>query len=245
MDFYKSFLFEINKIQYMLNSKISLYFRELQQDNSISLSLMIIFIAFIYGTIHAMGPGHGKAIVSSYFLKSNKNYKSAFKMGYLISIIHAISAMSLTFIIYYLLHTVFSKTFNEATAIAMRVSAVMIIIVGIYLLYEAIYQKHGNCQMEKKSKNDFFVALSAGIVPCPGVMTVLFFSMALGKIIVGVLSAIAMSIGMGLTISLVATFVVSAKKQGGFIKKNEYLFEYISAILIICLGCFLFFVNTY
>ena len=72
-----------------------------------------------------------------YFTANKSDYKKAFKMGYLISIIHATSALIFTFGIFFILKTMFRKNFNEFSDIAMQISAVMIIIVGLYLIYEA------------------------------------------------------------------------------------------------------------
>ncbi len=242
MEFYKSFIYEISKLQYTLNSQLSSYFRELKDETSLSVIFAILGISFIYGVIHALGPGHGKALVASYFLRSNQSYKKAFKMGYLISIIHALSAMSITFIIYFILNSVFSKTFKEISSITVKISAVLIVFVGFYLVYEAYKNRH-YCEKVSKNgkKSDFFVALTAGIVPCPGVMTVILFSIALGKLYLGVFSALLMSMGMGLTISVAATVALGTKKSGGaYIKKYEHTFEYASGFLIIFLGFFLF-----
>lgn len=242
IDLYNNLIFQINKLQYTLNAQLSSYIRELKDENSISVILTILGISFIYGVIHAFGPGHGKALVASYFLKSNQNYKKAFKMGYLISVIHALSAMSITFVIYFVLHSVFSKTFKEVSQITIKISAVLIVLIGIYLLYEAYTNKHHSCGKSKGGKrSDFFIALGAGIVPCPGVMTVILFSMVLGKLYLGVLSALLMSLGMGLTISMAAIAALGAKKGGNkYIKKHEHTIEYVSAFIIIFLGLFLF-----
>lgn len=55
--------------------------------------------------------------------------------------------------------------------------------------------------------------MSIGIVPCPGVMSIVLFSIILGYINLGILSAITMSIGMGITISLAAILSTQIKKS--------------------------------
>ncbi len=47
----------------------------------------------------------------------------------------------------------------------------------------------------------------SGIVPCPGVMTLSFFAITLGEFSLGIISALFMSLGMGLTISAVGLLV--------------------------------------
>ena len=63
------------------------------------------------------------------------------------------------------------------------------------------------------------------IVPCPGVMTIVLYSMILGYLELGILSAIMMSIGMGITISI-AAILASSVKQSRYVqykKRMNYL----------------------
>ena len=229
-------------LQYQLNSYISTTIRSLNDDNSLSTSFLILGIAFLYGLIHAAGPGHGKALVAFYFTANKADYKKAFKMGYMISIIHAISALIFTFGIFYILKTMFRRNFNEMTSIAMQISAVMIICVGLYLIYEAyISRMNKEKQILKSNKSEYAVAMSAGIVPCPGVMTIVLFCIVLKHYMLGILAAITMSIGMGLTISVAGILsILFNKKSGNFLDSKGYILEIIGGLLILMLGIFLF-----
>jgi nickel/cobalt exporter len=227
--------------QYDLNSYISTTIRSINDENSLIISLTVIGIAFLYGLIHAAGPGHGKALVAFYFTSNKGSYKKAFKLGFMVSIIHSISALLVTFSLFFIIKTMFRKNFNEYYDIAMMISAVMIIIVGFYLIYDAY--KHKKAKDEKivaTKKSDFWVAFSAGVVPCPGVMTITLFCLMLGHYELAIYSAVAMSIGMGLTISLAGILSVSInQKANAFFFTNGYLLEMFGGLLIIILGSFL------
>ncbi|WP_298752555.1 hypothetical protein, partial [uncultured Arcobacter sp.] len=188
------FIYEINSYQKILNTNIASSFKQVDEAGIYG-SLTIIAIAFVYGIVHAAGPGHGKAIVASYFLSQGRRLISAFKMGYLVSTIHALSALILTFLIYYLVDGLFSRTFNQSVDIMYKVSGIFIIFVGFYLIYELKKEWNTYEKIEKtKDKKSYIVALSVGIVPCPGVMTVLFFSLMMGHLVTGILATIAMSV---------------------------------------------------
>jgi len=242
VEFYNKYINIFVGWQHELNSYISTHIRAINDENSLSSSLLIIMIAFIYGLVHAIGPGHGKALVSLYFTSNKSDYKKAFKMGFGISVIHALSALVLTFGIYFILKTMFRKNFNEYSDIALQMSAVTIIVVGVYLIYEAFMSRKDKEKVLKKPiKSEVGVAVSAGIVPCPGVMTIVLFCVVLNKFLLGVLAAVSMSIGMGLTISLAGIFSIALnRKAGGFLNEKTYLLEMFGAILILCLGLFLF-----
>jgi len=242
VEYYAKFLQTLVHWQYQLNSFISTNIRSLNDENSLSTSLMIVGVAFVYGLIHAIGPGHGKALVALYFTSNKSDYKKAFKMGYMISMIHAFSALIFTFGIFFILKTMFRKNFNEFSEMAMQISAVMIIGVGMYLIYEAYSgRKHKEKHLKKSSKSEMAVAFSAGIVPCPGVMTIVLFCVVLQQYTLGILSAIAMSIGMGLTISVAGILSIAfGKKTNGLLNERAYILEMIGGILVLSLGIILF-----
>jgi len=241
VEIYSSFIKQIVTWQYELNRFISSTIREINDESSLTTSLVVLGVAFLYGLIHAVGPGHGKALVAFYFTSNKSDYKKAFKMGYLISIIHAFSALIFTFGIFFILKSFFRKNFNEFSSIAMSISAIMIMLVGLYLIYEAYkHRKEKDSKIKKSNKSELAVAFSAGIVPCPGVMTIVLFCVVLGQYTLGILSAIAMSIGMGLTISLAGIFSIAINKKGGsFLNDKSYILEMLGGILVLVLGSFL------
>ena len=245
MEFYHIFIKYLTTLQYKLNHFISGSIKDINDDSSITLSLSVIGIAFLYGLIHAAGPGHGKSIVGFYFSGNNsdkKSYKNAFEMGYMISIVHTISALITTFGLYFILKTMFYKNFRETYDNILQISAIMIIIVGFYIIYEA-YKHKQSCETTKPQKNrsKYMVALSAGIVPCPGVMTIVLFSVIQHKYILGILSAISMSIGMGFTISIAGILgILFSKQTTKFTKKVGYILQMFSGVIIIALGVFLY-----
>ena len=242
IELYNQLLKQLIILQYQLNSYISTTIRSLNDDNALSTSLLILSIAFLYGLIHAAGPGHGKALVAFYFTSNKSDYKKAFKIGYMISIIHAISALIFTFGIFYILKTMFRRNFNEISGVAMQISASMIVLVGLYLIYEAYKSKKvKEKKIKHHAKGEYAVAFSAGVVPCPGVMTIVLFCIVLKQYLLGILAAITMSIGMGLTISVAGILsILFNKKAGNFLDSNGYLLEIIGGILVLSLGIFLF-----
>lgn len=239
-DLYADFLNFIILTQHQLNSLIADYFDRLETGESM-IFFYILAVSFIYGLVHALGPGHGKMVIASYFLSKEAKVKEAFKAGFLTSVIHTISALAITGVLYIFFQRAVTKHFQEINANLYKVSAVFIILIAFYLLYETI--KHRN-EEEKiqtlKSKNLLAVSLSIGIVPCPGVMTIVLFSMILGYINLGVLSAVTMSIGMGITISLAAILATQVKNE----KVKDYrvlmnMLTYGAIALLLTLGILL------
>ncbi len=237
IELYEKLLQYITYWQYELNMIVSSNIRR-ANEGFLESTLTILGIAFLYGVIHAIGPGHGKALVGLYFLKTGGSYLRAFKMGYLIAGIHALSALMVTLLLFYVIQTLFSKTFWDISRFSVQFSGALIVIVGIYLIYET-YKHHRDkdIAVSSNNKSDLAVAFSAGIVPCPGVMTITLFAISLGHVALGVATAIVMSIGMGLTISLAGIVSIGAKKRGNkFLGKYGIVLQFAAAALVLVLG---------
>lgn len=240
MILYQDFLNFIVKTQQNLNIQISDYFDRLDAGESI-VFFYILLVSFIYGLVHALGPGHGKMVIASYFLAKEAKVKEAFKAGFLTSVIHTLSALFITGILYLFFQNAITKYFQEINANMYKVSAVFIIFIALFLFYEAYKDRNEDEKLETlKNKNLLTVSFSIGIVPCPGVMTITLFAMILGYMSLGVLSAITMSIGMGITISL-AAIIATQVKNSKFKNYKVYMsiLTYGAIVMLFCLGLFL------
>lgn len=213
---YNSFLNTIIRWQQEINISITDSFDRLDMGDN-SMYFYILAVSFIYGLVHALGPGHGKMVIASYFLIKGAKTKEALKAGFLTSVIHTISALSITLILFAFFQNSITEYFQEINANMYKVSAVFIILIALYLLYETIKDRdveEKRVKEEKiKGRSILSIATSIGIVPCPGVMTIVLFSMILGYYTLGVLSAIMMSIGMGITISFAAILSTRVKNS--------------------------------
>ncbi|WP_321314227.1 hypothetical protein [Halarcobacter sp.] len=225
---YEDFLNFVISSQQKINLLISNYFDRLDAGDS-NMFIYILAVSFLYGLIHALGPGHGKMIIASYFLVKGAKVKEAFKAGFLTSIIHTISALVITFTLYIFFESTITKYFSDINTNMYKVSAIFIIAIALFLLYE-VYKDRNIEEKEQKigNKSLFAVTMSIGIVPCPGVMSIVLFSLILGYIKLGILSAIVMSIGMGITISLAAVLTTQIKNNNS--KTIQYFINYISYI---------------
>ena len=77
-------------------------------------------------------------------------------------------------------------------------------------------------------------------MPCPGVMTVLLFSLMLGHMAVGIGAAVLMSIGMGMTISLAGILGVKTRSVStGFLPRMVPVFQWGSPVLLVTFGTLL------
>lgn len=233
IELYNIFLNFIIGTQQKINLQISDYFDRLETGDE-TMFIYILVVSFLYGLIHALGPGHGKMVIASYFLTKDTKIKEAFKAGFLTSIIHTISALFITFTLYIFFENAITKYFSNINTNMYKISAIFIILIALFLLYETYKDRNEEEKIEKMgNKSLLAVTMSIGIVPCPGVMSIVLFSIILGYINLGILSAIFMSIGMGLTISFAA--IISSRIKSSENRNLQAIINKISYLGILLL----------
>lgn len=250
---YDSFLSLLNGFLLSLNERISAIIEKIKNGDSAALAILLILSLF-YGVIHAVGPGHGKGVVVAYFLARQAKVGLGLRLGFFIAILHASSALLLVTGLFYIIKESLLINMNEAGRYLQIASYLLIFIIGLFLFLHTLMdllqkkKKITTSVPEKnvnvKEKNIWWVALSIGIIPCPGVSMILIFALNLEIIWAGILAAILVSIGMGLTISLFALSAIMAKKAllkagngtGALANSIFYGTELIGSILIIIIA---------
>lgn len=199
------------------------------KNNPTSLSVIVLLaFAFVYGLIHASGPGHGKSLVASYCLSKDKDIKKALFISVAIGFVHVFSAFFLTLIAYVVLNELLSQRMQEAQGIITKISALIILAIAVSMMIKKIKLSRANkrvkftlhkpscscasCAVSNKT-TDLGVILSAGIIPCPGTVTIFIFTLSLKTYFLGFLAAILMSFGMSLIIFLSASLSIMLKKS--------------------------------
>jgi ABC-type nickel/cobalt efflux system permease component RcnA len=244
-------------------AKIKSLFESIQDEKNPLTYLFLLFFAYIYGVIHALGPGHGKTLVASYFLSNERSYAKALYISAAIGFVHTFSAFLLTLVIYFMVNTFLVQFVNDAVFYTTKISALIIIFIAVYLIYKKykVYKKieqmnvapkynfsktpHlsscgcNSCKVDNNS-TDIALIISAGIIPCPGTTTIFIFAISLGLYYAGFVSALVMSLGMSTIIffSALLSTVVRKKTADKSSILKKYL-EYGSLFIILVLGIFL------
>jgi ABC-type nickel/cobalt efflux system permease component RcnA len=252
-----TFLEQLGALLESYKEKMKNLIEDIKETNSLLSYSWLLFFSFIYGVLHAIGPGHGKSLVSAYFLSENHSLKKALSISLLIGVVHTFSAFILTVTIYFLLNILFANVFDDIEKIATKISGAIIIIIALYLVYKKytykkkmtfsvnhpIHNNHSSCGCGSCTTNstDLGVILAAGIVPCAGTVSVFLFTLGLGVYFVGFLSALFMSLGMSFVIFITAYLSKNIRNQGSSNEKLLKLFEYGSLVFIFFLGMMLIF----
>ncbi|MDO9383705.1 MAG: nickel/cobalt transporter [Hyphomicrobiaceae bacterium] len=111
--------------------------RDLRTGQSLYPAVLICALAFAYGVIHAAGPGHGKAVISSYVLANERTLRRGIMLSFLSALIQALSAITFVGILAIVLKAT-SMTMRSAEAWSETLSWAFVALVGAWLLYRQI-----------------------------------------------------------------------------------------------------------
>lgn len=176
---------------------------------------IFIALAFAYGFIHALGPGHGKVLAAGYFMTRPGRIWLGLLFGFLTMGFHVLSASVLVVGGYWLLGG--GNALSGAGALYLEpVSFGLVACLGAFMIFDTLWDMlvAGKKELESSegsSKGNgrlWAMALAAGLVPCPGAAMVLIFAVTLGIAHAGYAAMVAISLGMGLALSGVSVGTV-------------------------------------
>ncbi len=210
--------------QITLHRYLVMYLLQLN-NHEYSGGLWLLVGAFLYGVLHAIGPGHGKFIVTTYLSTNKESLLAARVVPFIGSLMQGISAILFVFIL--------AVGFNLASGdlstsrwYVEKISAVMIGAFGLFIIYQALrslrsrrlaisalkpLHQHGeNCGCghhgvgtllaESDWKTRLGVILAIGARPCSGAIMILMFANALGIVTWGIAAVMTMALGTALSI---------------------------------------------
>lgn len=240
-------------------TKFKAYLLKVKEGDIFAL-IMLCLVSFIYGVIHALGPGHGKSLTFAYFSTYKSSYIKAFSISQLSAFIHIIGALVLVLISIFVLESILNNFIKDSIEILAQISALFIIALSLYILYKKINKKSCGCsscattevkwrtQPEVEvpnhhinKKRDIFFILTAGLIPCPGTVVLFIYAFVLKTYFAVLLASFFISFGMGLVMFGSAFFAVYLKKVASNSHKITNVLEILSPIVMFLLGVILFF----
>ncbi len=99
-----------------------------------SAAYTLLGISFLYGIFHAAGPGHGKAVISSYLVANDETWRRGIVLSFASAILQAFTAIVLVGIAAVLLGAT-AKAMGNTVRIIEIVSYGLIIVIGLRLLW--------------------------------------------------------------------------------------------------------------
>lgn len=86
-------------VQRDLHRQLAGAVKKLKSDGGAAAVWLLASLSFIYGVVHAVGPGHGKAVISSYVLANERTVRRGILLSFLAALVQAMSAICLVAIL--------------------------------------------------------------------------------------------------------------------------------------------------
>jgi nickel/cobalt exporter len=202
----------------------------------------IVALAFALGGIHALTPGHGKAVVVSYFLGRDVRPLAGFSMAARVALSHTLSAIALV-ILFGGGVTLLGRPSGAASTLQ-TVSYAMIATIGAYYVFRAI-RPHAQ---RADAATPRVLPYAVGVLPCPLTMLVAGHAMVIGAYVTGLFLAGLMGAGAALTIGLFGTAGIVVRRgllgridpESKMFRGTLTAFEVGSSAVILVLGLMAF-----
>ena len=99
-----------------------------------SAAYTLLGVSFLYGIFHAAGPGHGKAVISSYLVANNETWRRGIVLSFASAVLQALTAIVIVGVAAALLGATAKAMGNTVRGIEI-VSYALILLIGLRLLW--------------------------------------------------------------------------------------------------------------
>jgi ABC-type nickel/cobalt efflux system permease component RcnA len=186
--------------------------------------VFLLLAAFGWGAVHALSPGHGKAMVAAYLVGTRGTARHAVALGVTVTVTHTIGVFALGAVTLALSQAVLPETLYPWLNL---VSGMLVLLVGGAVLRARLrgrthghrhgdahrghgHTHHGHGHPPLTRRGLLGMGASAGLLPCPSALVVLLGAVAQHRIALGMLLIVAFSAGLAATLTAIGIAVVHA-----------------------------------
>ncbi|MCB2107752.1 MAG: hypothetical protein KDE14_08640, partial [Rhodobacteraceae bacterium] len=123
--------------QRALNRFMGRQMRESQGSGGLTAALVLLGASFLYGVLHAAGPGHGKMVVASYFTARQAPLATGILMGGIIAFTQAVVAIAVVIILAAVVGRTQLQVMDDASVLEI-ISYGIIFLIGGYMTWCAL-----------------------------------------------------------------------------------------------------------
>lgn len=239
-------------------------------EPTVGTTLIGMAIAFGFGAVHALSPGHGKTLVSAYLIGSQGTPQQAILLGVTTTITHTIGIFLLGAI------ALFASAYvvpEQLYPVLSCVSGVTIFLVGLGLLNQRLHNSHSHDSHSHDHNHNFHshnshnhdhhhshlstaptslgslvkLGIAGGLVPCPTALVMLLGAIALHHIAYGLFLVSGFSLGLSCVLVSLGLLAVFARQWLERFPQTEGILQRLSlfsAVVVVIIGMGLTFVAT-
>jgi ABC-type nickel/cobalt efflux system permease component RcnA len=197
---------------------------------------------------HAAGPGHGKAVISSYLVANNETWRRGVALSFASALLQALVAIALVGIAALVLGAS-ARRMGDAVRYIEIISYSLIIVIGLHLLWrkgrafvaawrgEADHHHHDHHHHDHHGhshgpeptdlagpggwRRGLAAIVAVGLRPCSGAILVLIFALSQGIFWAGIGATLLIGLGTAITVAVIATIAVGARGLAGRLARES------------------------
>lgn len=206
-----------------------------------------VAIAFGFGAVHALSPGHGKTLVGACLVGSRGTPGAALWLGITTTVTHTVTVFALG------VATLLASQYvvlDQVYPILGALSGVAICLVGLKLLSVRLrsshhhdHHHHDHSHHDHHHPEDWrsllAIGISGGMVPCPSALVLLLSAIALHQISYGLVLVGGFSLGLASVLTalgLVAVYARQWLEEASLAAGLMQRLSVASAIVTVCVG---------
>ena len=208
---------------------------------------LLLLAAFGWGALHALSPGHGKAMVAAYLIGTRGTARHAVGLGAIVTITHTIGVFGLGLVTLLLSQYILPEDLYPWLNL---VAGLLVVLVGFGVLRSRIrhrrghhhHDAHGHHHHHDNDHHDHHhhghghhghsheipsqvtwrglvgMGTAAGLIPCPSALVVLLGAIAQHQVGLGLVLIVAFSFGLAATLTALGLAVVYARRAFGRVR---------------------------
>ncbi|HBT3337354.1 TPA: nickel/cobalt transporter [Klebsiella pneumoniae] len=177
-------------------------------ENPAAAGLSLLGFSFVYGVLHALGPGHGKIVITTWLATHPAKLKSSIGLTLAASLLQGLVAIALVGALGLLLCW---RALKKLRLLLRRPTFTAFTPHHVHNEHCGCGHQHLPAPEQLQAGDDWraraAIVLSMGMRPCSGAIMVLLFSKVIGVFGWGMAAALAMAAGTSLTITALALLV--------------------------------------
>ena len=211
--------------------------------------VLLLLAAFGWGALHALSPGHGKAMVAAYLVGTRGRARHAVALGATVTVTHTIGVFALGVVTLALSQYVLPEDLYPWLTL---VSGLLVVGIGAGVLRARVARArargttttthHHHEPRALSWKGLLGMGTAAGLIPCPSALVVLLAAISQHEVGLGLVLITAFSLGLAATLTGLGLVVVSARRwipQRFAAGRLAAFLPPASALLIVGVGCVL------
>lgn len=199
--------------------------------------ILLMLAAFGWGALHAVSPGHGKAMVAAYLIGARGTARHAVILGVTVTITHTIGVFALGVVTLALSQYLLPEDLYPWLNL---IAGLLVLVVGAMVLrgrvrharhphahthnghdhaeghdhahdHDHAHGHHHHAPESLKPRALLAAGAAAGLIPCPSALVVLLGAISQHQIVLGLLLIVVFSLGLAATLTAIGIAVVCAR----------------------------------